>query len=156
VDGDPDLGILLTLAVRGFVSSLHAELAVRGFADLRPPFGVVFRALRDQPLTLTELAARLGVTKQSAAKVVNEMEAKKFLRRKGSVIDGRAKTLELTARGRKAMATAIEIGGELNDQLRNSVGSEAVQTMYSTLTAFVETAGLAEDLARRSSPALWD
>ena len=113
MDGDPDLGILLTLAVRGFVDSLHAELRVRGFADLRPPYGVVFRALRDKPLTLTELAARLGVTKQSAAKVVNEMEAKKFLRRKGSPTDGRAKTLELTARGREAMATAIAIGGEL-------------------------------------------
>src|SRR3954469_24434435 len=130
VDSDPDLGILLTLAMRGFVDALHAELGVRGFADLRPPYGVVFRALRDKPLTLTELAGRLGVTKQSAAKVVNEMEAKDLLRRKGSPTDGRAKSLELTPRGQQAMATAIAVGAELRQRLQSAVGPEALRAMY--------------------------
>jgi DNA-binding MarR family transcriptional regulator len=156
VDGDPDLGILLTLAMRGFVDCLHAELGVRGFADLRPPYGVVFRALRDKPLTLTELAGRLGVTKQSAAKVVNEMAAKNLLQRKDSTTDGRAKSLELTPRGREAMATAIAVGGELRQRLQNDIGPNKLRAMCGGLTALVEMSGLGEDLARRSSPALWD
>jgi DNA-binding MarR family transcriptional regulator len=151
-----DLGILLVLALRGFIDDLHSELARRGFADVRPPFGVVFRALRDGPLTLTDLATRLGVTKQAAAKVVDEMAAKRLLRRRASPVDARAKLLELTSRGRSAMATAIEIGNHLDARLRSSVGTAAVDSMHATLEAFVELAGLKDDLARRRSPALWD
>jgi DNA-binding MarR family transcriptional regulator len=155
-DDGADLGILLTLALRGFVDQLHAELRVHGFEDVRPAFGVVFRALQGDPLTLTALSSRLGVTKQSAAKVVDEMEAKKLLRRRDSRTDGRAKLIELTARGRKAMKTAIEVGAQINQRLRDAVGPEAAATMHRSLASFVDQAGLGEDLARRSSPAVWD
>lgn len=42
----PDFGILLALAFRVYVDELHAELAARGFPDMKPGFGVVFRAVR--------------------------------------------------------------------------------------------------------------
>ena len=56
----PDLGILLTASLRGFVDLLHAQLGAQGYADVRPAFGVVFRALRDGPLTLIVSASILG------------------------------------------------------------------------------------------------
>ncbi|MCW2595345.1 MAG: hypothetical protein QOF92_1770 [Pseudonocardiales bacterium] len=155
-DDGADLGILLTLALRAFVDQLHAELRTRGFSDVRPAFGVVFRALQGEPLTLTALAARLGVTKQSAAKVVDEMEGKRLLRRRSSRTDGRAKLIELTPRGRRAMATAIEIGANINQRLRDAAGPRATVTMHQSLATFIDLAGLGEDLARRSSPAVWD
>src|SRR3978361_2202670 len=96
VDTRADLGILLTLALRAFTDQLHAGLDQRGFGDLRPAFGVGFRALRAEPLTLRALAGRLGVTKQATAKVVAEMQAKQLLRKQDSGTDGRAKLLELT------------------------------------------------------------
>ena len=89
-----DLGILLTLSLRGFTSDLHSELGARGFAELRPAFGVVFRALRDEPLTLTTLANRLGVSKQAASKVVDEMVAKRLVRRRVAPTDAGAKPLD--------------------------------------------------------------
>lgn len=155
-DPAADLGILLTLALRGFIDELHGELSGRGFADLRPPFGVVFRALRDEPLTLTDLSVRLGVTKQAAAKVVDEMADKRLVRRRTSPTDARAKLLGLTPRGRRAMATAIEIGNQIDGRLRAAVGTRAVDSMHDTLETFVVLAGLKDDLARRRSPALWD
>ncbi len=151
-----DLGILLTLALRSFVDLLHAELTGRGFGELRPPFGVVFRALRDKPLTLTEVASRLAVTKQSAAKIVDEMAAKELLRRTGSTTDGRAKLLELTDRGRAAMATAILIGADIDNRLRAAAGSTEVDVLHRVLEQFVVLAGLSDDLARRRAPAVWD
>ena len=90
---EPDLGILLTASLRGFVDLLHAQLGAQGYGDVRPAFGVVFRALRDGPLTLTALAGRLGVTKQAAAKVVDEMERKGLLVRRADPADARAKGL---------------------------------------------------------------
>ena len=151
----PDLGILLTLSLRGFVDLLHGELGQRGFADVRPPFGVVFRALRDGPLTLTDLAARLGVTKQAAAKVVTEMVGKGMLRRRPDVRDARAKLLEFTPRGRLAMRTAIEIGADVERRLREQVGDGAADELKQTLAAFVELAGGAAELAQRRSRLVW-
>jgi DNA-binding MarR family transcriptional regulator len=150
-----DLGILLTVSLRGFVDLLHGELGRKGFADVRPPFGVVFRSLRDGPLTLTDLAARLGVTKQAVAKVVSEMAGKGLLRRRPDARDSRAKLLELTPRGRRAMSTAIGIGADIERRLREQVGDGPVDGLTQTLTAFVELAGGSAELAARRSRAVW-
>lgn len=149
-----DLGILLTLALRAFTNQLHAELDERGFGDLRPAFGVVFRALRDEPLTLTVLASQLRVTKQAAAKVVDEMEAKRLLRKRSSSADGRAKLLELTARGRRAMATAIEVGGRIDQRVVEAAGPRAARGMRRSLEQLILDSGLGDDLALRRSPAI--
>src|SRR5438128_1677151 len=132
-----DLGILLTLALRAFVDQLHRELDVRGFADVRPAFGVVFRALREEPLTLTDLASRLGVTKQAASKVVDEMVELRLVRRRASPTDARAKLLVLTPRGRRAMATAMQVGAEIDARLADQTGRRAVNITHATLEAFV-------------------
>jgi DNA-binding MarR family transcriptional regulator len=150
-----DLGILLTLALRAFVDQLHGELDERGFAEVRTSFGVVFRALREQPLTLTDLAARLGVTKQAAAKVVDEMVELRLVRRRTSPTDARAKLLDLTPRGRRAMAAAMQIGEQIDVRLADRVGRRAVHSMHTALEAFIVQAGLGDDLARRRSPAVW-
>jgi DNA-binding MarR family transcriptional regulator len=151
---DGDIGILLTLGLRAFTDLLHAELGERGFGDLRPAFGVVFRALRDEPLTLTELADRLRVTKQAAAKVVDEMVAKGLVRKRPDRGDGRAKLLELTARGRRATDTAREIGAHINARVVSDAGPRAAAGMWRALEALVLAGGLGDDLAHRRSPAL--
>jgi DNA-binding MarR family transcriptional regulator len=153
-DAAPDLGILLTLSLRAFTDQLHAALREQGFGDLRPAFGVVFRALRDEPLTLTQLAAQLRVTKQAAAKVVGEMEAKRLVLKRPSGADGRAKLLELTARGRQAMTVAITIGGQINERLIDAVGSRATRGLRLALEQLIADSGLGEDLARHRSPAV--
>jgi DNA-binding MarR family transcriptional regulator len=151
----PDLGILLTNAMRGFVDLLHARLEEQGFADLRPPFGVVFRALRDGPLTLTVLAGRLGVTKQATSKVVDEMAGKGLLRRRPDASDARAKLLELTPRGRRAMQAAIGIGAEIEARLRERAGDVAVDRMRVALAELVDQAGGSLELGERRSRATW-
>jgi len=150
-----DLGITLTLAMRGFVDLLHRGMDERGFGDVRPAYGVVFRALRDGGLTLTALAEQLGVTKQSAAKVVADMQVVGLVAKRPSDTDGRAVVLELTDRGRAAMVTAIAIGGQLQDALAAEVGEDAVDDLHRTLGAFIATAGGADDLTRRRSRAVW-
>src|SRR5947208_13769673 len=74
-----DFGILLGLAYQDFVRELNQELAARGFPDVRPAFGYVFRALLAERLTATELARRLGMTPQGALKLVDEMVAARYV-----------------------------------------------------------------------------
>jgi DNA-binding MarR family transcriptional regulator len=101
-----DFGILLGLSYQAFVDELRAALHAKGFTDLGPSYGYVFRALGAEALHLRALAGRLGMTDQGAGKIVDEMEARGYLERHADPDDGRIKRLRLATRGRAALAAA--------------------------------------------------
>src|SRR5262249_8884562 len=92
---EPDFALLVVAASRPVAERLNAAVARAGVEDMRAPYGFVIRAIAAEPLGLTELADRLGVTKQAAIKVVDEMEARGFLERRPNPVDRRAKVLAL-------------------------------------------------------------
>jgi len=122
---DTDFGLLLARAFNAYVDHLHHGLAARGFADLRPTFGLTLRALHAGPRTLTELARELGVSKQAAAKVVGELEGRSLIEREPSPADGRATLLRLSARGGSLVAAAIRIGNAVERDLGRDLGADA-------------------------------
>ncbi len=140
---DLDLGILMGLAYAEFVDRLNEAMGRAGFDDLGPSHGYVFRALGREPMTLTELATGLAMTTQGAAKIIDEMEAGGYVRRRPDPRDGRAKQLELDQRGRAALATARRIHQRLENDLAESAGTRRVATMRAVLSEFVGTGDLA-------------
>ena len=80
--GHEDFGILLGLAYQHFVEALRADLHERGFTDLGASFGYVLRALAAEPLTATQLAARLHLTPQGAAKIADAMVRHGYVERR--------------------------------------------------------------------------
>src|SRR5262249_26767960 len=103
---EPDLGILLALAYQQFVTELHEDLGERGFTDLGRSDGYVFRALDAEAMTTSGLAERLGVSKQGAGQLVEDMTRRGYVRSRPDPSDGRARLLELTPRGQKALVAA--------------------------------------------------
>ncbi|WGS53885.1 MarR family winged helix-turn-helix transcriptional regulator [Paraburkholderia sp. D15] len=93
-----EFGILLNLAFGSFKERLHEHLAGKGFDDLGPSFGYVFRLLEAGPHSLREVADLLQITPQGALKIVNEMVAKGYVQRGEDERDGRTKPLCLTDR----------------------------------------------------------
>lgn len=71
-----DLGMLMALAYGQFVVELRAYLAEAGFDDLGRSDGYVFRALDAAPLTTSELAERLRISKQGAGQIIADMQAR--------------------------------------------------------------------------------
>jgi DNA-binding MarR family transcriptional regulator len=72
-----------------------------------------FRVLRtldnaDQPLRLSELAARLGIVPRSATSVVDDLEAAGLLERQPDPHDRRATLVDLTPKGRQILTTLRE------------------------------------------------
>lgn len=72
-----------------------------------------FRVLRtldnaDQPLRLSELAARLGIVPRSATSVVDDLEAAGLLERQPDPNDRRATLVDLTRDGRQILTTLRE------------------------------------------------
>jgi DNA-binding MarR family transcriptional regulator len=72
-----------------------------------------FRVLRtldnaDQPLRLSELAARLGIVPRSATSVVDDLEAAGLVERQPDPNDRRATLVDLTPDGRQILTTLRE------------------------------------------------
>jgi DNA-binding MarR family transcriptional regulator len=140
----PDLGILLALAYQEFVRELRAAMAGEGFDDLGRSDGFVFRALSVQPLTASDLAARLMITKQGTAQIIDDMESRGYVSRRPDPADARARLVELTERGEAALACARRFHRRREDQLAGAHGRAALAEARSVLTALA-SAGTGAD-----------
>lgn len=110
------LSALVLAAANALVDGIQAGVVARGFADVRPAHGFAFARLAGDGATVSELAAHLGVTRQAAAQLVDELVTKGYVERRPHPDDGRAQLVVLTGRGwectRAADAAAAEtIGG---------------------------------------------
>ncbi len=133
-----DLGILLALGYQGFVRRLHDDLATHGYDDLARSDGYVFRALAESPLTTSALAGRLGVTKQGAGQIVEDMTRRGYLTGRPHPDDARARLLELSDRGRGALAAARAFHRRYERALAREHGAEAVAALRALLTEMAE------------------
>ena len=149
--GPQDFGVLLNLAFSAFKDALDADLAAAGFADIGPSFGDVYRLLADGPCTLTELAKQLAMTPPGAQKVVNDMVAKGYVSRSGDAADRRVRRLQLTARGRKALARARQFHALYERALAEQLGARTAAAARRALESMA--AAGSEHGRRRPRPA---
>jgi len=130
-----DLGILLGVAYQEFVRELHAAHAAAGFTDLGRSDGFVFRSLAEQPMTVSELAAHLEITKQGAGQIIDDMERRGYVEREPDPADRRARLVRLSERGRQALANARRFHRDYERRLARTHGSDAVETLRKMLEA---------------------
>ena len=117
-----DLGILLGFAYQGFTDRLRADLAAHGFTDLGGAYGYVFRALATEELSQRELAVRLGMSDQGMAKILGEMQRRRYVERRQDPSDGRVRPFRLAKRGREALAAARRFHAAEERRLARVIG----------------------------------
>ena len=130
----PDLGILLALAYQEFVREMHVDLAAHGYDDLCSSDGFVFRALAARPMTVSALAARLDISKQGAGQIIDDMERRGYVQRRPHPEDARARLVELSGRGRGALAAARTFHHRREAELVRDHGPRAMRAMRTLLT----------------------
>jgi DNA-binding MarR family transcriptional regulator len=130
-----DLGILLGVAFQEFVRELRAAHEEAGFTDLGRSDGFVFRALAAGPMTVSDLAARLEISKQGAAQIVDDMQRRGYVERHPDPRDARARPVGLSGRGRRALAEARRFHRDFERRLQRRHGAEAVATLRAMLEA---------------------
>lgn len=128
---------LLALSFDIMIESLHARLRANGYDDVKPSFGFVLLAIRDEPTTTTELASRLGVTKQAVSKLLDAMESARYVDRIAAPGDGRVKSVALTERGDRLLGAVEQIYLELEAQWAERVGAAALHTTRQCLADLV-------------------
>ncbi|MFJ9176554.1 MarR family winged helix-turn-helix transcriptional regulator [Streptomyces sp. NPDC102360] len=120
------------LVLTEFVSRVDAA----GYSDLRPVHGMVFQVLQGSGATSSELAEELGVTKQAAGQIIDDLEKRGYVERQPHPAGGRRKLVVLTGKAREHLAVAggvlHELEGQLAERLRG-VGKEVPRAELATI-----------------------
>jgi DNA-binding MarR family transcriptional regulator len=128
-----DLGILLALGYQEFVRELRQAHADAGFDVTGRSDGYVFRALADRPMTVSDLAGRLRISKQGAGQIIDDMERRGYVERRPDPSDGRSRLVYLSERGTAALATARRFHQRYERRLVREHGAAAVATLRAVL-----------------------
>ena len=134
---------LLEIAGEAMLAEFREELTNRGYADLRPTHGCVFRFVREDGMRLTDLAGFAGITKQSAGELVDDLVNLGYVERTADPADRRAKLICLTKRGREAQRVGFGIFAELEQRWAGHFGQER----------FGQLRELLEQIAAEKAPA---
>ena len=85
----------------------HYERALRGSGLRATQFSLLAVLTQTGPLTVSGLAAKLGVERTTLTRNLRPLEAKRFVRTTTTETDQRVRRVELTAAGRAAAAKAL-------------------------------------------------
>jgi DNA-binding MarR family transcriptional regulator len=154
VDDTPDLAIILVAANRCLNDRLITAVRETGARDARPAFGFVIRAVDAEEPTVSRLAELLGVSRQAASKLADEMVQRGYLLRATDPEDRRRTRLRLSAKGRRVRKRAAVESAAIEAELRDAVGDRAVDGLRRSLLAFVEREGAIDEVRALRSRAV--
>jgi DNA-binding MarR family transcriptional regulator len=86
---------------------------------------------------LTDLAKRLGVSKQAAAQLVDELEEMGMLERVPDPADARAKLVRFSKRGQQGLLEGLGVLKELEAEIGALVGHDKLHVFHDVLRAIV-------------------
>lgn len=127
------LGMAFQMVLTEFVSRVDAA----GYSDLRPVHGLVFQTLKNSGATSSELAEGLGVTKQAAGQIIDDLEKRGYVERRPHPAGGRRKLVVLTDKATEHLAVAGRILHELEDQLAERLRAAGREMPRAELAAIV-------------------
>ena len=147
----PSVGALLRMAWAGLIEEVFAGLAEAGYEDLRPVHQTILRDLLTEGQRPTELAARLGLSKQAVNDMLRELEEKGYITLEPDPDDGRAKRTAVTARGRNLGNTAAKLSRRIGRRWAAQVGRDRYAVFEQVLREIVESSAPAEPGTRADS-----
>jgi DNA-binding MarR family transcriptional regulator len=97
-----------------------------GEKRLRPSHTAVLPHLDLEGTRLTDLAARMGISKQAASELVSDLEALGMVDRQPDPDDGRARRVCFTAAGRRALLDGLGLLQGIEGELAQKLGAHAM------------------------------
>ncbi|WP_235921567.1 MarR family winged helix-turn-helix transcriptional regulator [Lentzea tibetensis] len=134
--------MLLAMSYRAMGDRFHERLAQVGLEPLRPAHGYVFRFLAEKRATAQDLATHLGVTKQAAAKIVNELVEWRYVLREPHPTDKRAQYVTLTTKGRDYLRFADGMWADLEGEMAEIIGPERLDALKNDLKRYLDHTGV--------------
>jgi len=120
-----------------------ARVAAAG-GTLRTAHTQLFPHITSEGIRLTELADKIGVTKQAIGPLVDDLEREGVVERVDDPEDRRAKRIRWTKKGQRALLHGLSVLAELERELAEHVGKARLAALADTceklLVALDETA----------------
>ena len=132
--GPPLIGALLRVPWEAVQRRMLARLRESGFDDIDGPHLNVFRYPGPQGERPSELAARLGMSKQALNYLLGELERLGYLERRVDAHDMRYKRIALTQRGIAAGLTIREAVAEVERDWEAQLGTRRFAQLRSLLS----------------------
>ncbi len=111
------------------VAAINAGVIARGFGDVRPAHGFAFVRIAMGDATGSDVAAHLGITKQAASQLVEELVEKGYVERLPHPNDARAWLLVLTERGWACTRAADEAAADAVRPWAEALGARRFQSL---------------------------
>lgn len=99
----------------------------------RPAHTTLFPHIDLEGTRLTELAQRVGITKQAVGQLVDDLERVGMVERIPDPADGRAKLVVWTDRGRRGLLEGLEVLGGVERELAQVMGAERWRVFHEAL-----------------------
>ena len=126
-----NLGHLMTRVGRFLVDAAVRGAHDQGFSEIRESWVPLLRHIEGDGIRGSELARRLGVTKQAAQQLTAEIEAHGYVERVPDPSDGRARIIRLTARGWQSWLAGLRASKQMEARLRASLGASDFEQLLS-------------------------
>ncbi|MEY2933157.1 MAG: hypothetical protein RL033_3906 [Pseudomonadota bacterium] len=102
---------------------------------------------------ITDLAQRLGVSKQAASQLVDDLEALGVLARAPDAEDARARRVVFTEQGREALLEGLTLLQRIERELAQAIGETTMAQLRQALVAILATLAAPAPQPPRSSKA---
>ncbi|HET6938086.1 MAG TPA: MarR family transcriptional regulator [Nocardioides sp.] len=130
---EPNLGVLLFIANRALEQRAHDAVVAAGITDITLAQARIAARIGPGGTRVSDLAAQARVTKQSAAFLVDQLEAAGYVERIPDPADGRARLVRLTARADTVVRTANAEVERVLSEWADHVGADRLRQLSQTL-----------------------
>ena len=144
-DGDDRLariGALLAIPHGELQRRVQAGFGAAGLAEIRPAHGPIFQLLPPEGERVTELAARIGTTKQAVGYLIAYLETQGYLERVPDPSDGRAFLVRRTEKGWRVNQTARRLVEEVQADWATQIGDDRMAQLIELLQDLVRELGI--------------
>lgn len=117
---------------------LKAAFAEAGLDGIRPAQAVALVPLATGGLHASDLADRLGVSRQAVAQAVTALERHGYVSRAANPVDARTRIIELTPRGRQALRVMRSNAVDSEKRWEQVIGQRRLAELRKTLQLLLD------------------
>lgn len=132
-----ELTFLLGISFQLVLAEFTRRLGAAGHGELRPVHGMMFQILRGDGATSSELAERLGVTKQACGQLITDLEERGYVRREDHPKGGRRRLIVLTGKALAHLEAAGTILRQLESEIAGRAGHDTLPALRTELAHLV-------------------
>jgi DNA-binding MarR family transcriptional regulator len=134
----PYVGALLGVVWQWVRDQLYSGVVAAGYGDLTAAHVGLWRYPGLDGLRPSQLADRVGITKQSVNDLLGHLEQHGYLLRAPDSADGRARVIRLTSKGRRLQETIYAEAGAAQLRIAEILGPRRFAQLHSSLELLTE------------------